>query len=279
MFAFLDGAIAQADQIKEEAEQARRREEIRVKADNDRKMREEVALRIFQTSTEYLLNACNIAAPASDFSMKGFTDAVNELMALGELCGKDEMELIHNALLTRPEFMYFAALRTYFKRTQDVVVGALYLERFLTIPETTEQLSHVDPTVTAAKAALVIAAEYYGEKPEMLKKFATLILERFPGMPVSEYQGFRGLLHHVAKSGVLKGEGVKIPQPTSWDNQQHRAPSKPVPQVESDDKSAAANRVQAMVLPGVTASLKDLVSNNATARAKAAKKIKRNKAA
>ncbi len=277
-FAFLDGAIEEMEQAEAKAKAVRQLEELRLKAENDRRIKEQAALRVLQASSEYLLNACDATTAASAFTMKGFSDAVTDLIALGELCGKGEMDLIHKAIVARPELFYFLALRRYFRQTQDMEVGTLYLERFLTIPETKEEISHDNFIVGATKAALVIAAENYSGKPEMLKKFAKLILNRFPGIPGGEFHGFRGLLSGVARTGILK-EAVSVPssksgKPDYHNNKPKAVPGSKIPDAKYVQKTAAAERVQLTVLPGVTAKLGDFNANNAAARARNNKKKK-----
>lgn len=251
LMSFLDETINQAETAR------RQKEETRARAE-----KEEKDLRMWAAVTAYLTQLVLGNVGELVLSVKDFTGAILTLMGLGQLCGPKELELIQLAIMERPDLFHFAGVRQYFRQTQDGTVGKLYLDRFLYPSDGMGQ----PELVVAAKQALSIAAEAYAGNPEKLKKFALMVMDR--GVPTEG--AFYALLLSVSRSGILKEEPFEM----RTDVNSIVRKEKEVKTSDVPDVAASVQRVQEMVLPGVTASLKDLVSHNATARAKANKKKK-----
>lgn len=169
-----------------------------------------------------------------DMSTREFTEAAERLYTSPRF-NAEAQEVFQTAVAADPSKFFALTVRDYLRRHNDEVIAKLYMTQFTSIPATTAELDKGHAVVWAAKAALSVAAATVdraeGDEKKsarsVLKQFCTLVLDRFPHLPVEFYN----LLTHVESVGDLRdplqSQRQQVAYPTAREGAKEKQDSYP----------------------------------------------------
>ena len=156
---------------------------------------------------ELLTTLRNIPEGMSTFDFTKLAEAVFS----SALFDANAQEVLRAAIMADPTKFFNVAIRHYVAKHKDEEIGVLYVNRFFEIPATTEDIPKGHATSWAAQSAMAvfaagvdIAMESKDQAAvrtakEEMAAFCSLVLNRFPKMPVDFYN----LLTQVERTGIL----------------------------------------------------------------------------